>query len=113
MFITPAMAADTATTASAVTAAAADPSAGFSLLSYLPMLLVIVIFYIVVIRPQNKRAAEHRSMITALQKGDKVITGGGLIAKVSKVVSDEEVVLELAEGVHVHALRATIMMKKD
>ena len=66
-----------------------------------------------VIRPQNKRAQEHRNMIAGLQKGDKVVTGGGLIGVVKKIVSDDEVVLELAEGVQVHALRSAIMTKKE
>jgi preprotein translocase subunit YajC len=78
----------------------------------IPLLLVFIVFYFMVIRPQNQRAAEHRKMIANLQKGDKVVTGGGLVATVKKVVSDEEVVLELGEGVQVTALRATIMSKK-
>lgn len=93
--------------------AGAVPAAGFDPSSLLPILLVIGVFYLMVIRPQNKRAQDHEQMVKALQKGDKVVTGGGLIATVHKIVSDDEVVLELAEGVQVRALRATIMAKKD
>ena len=112
MFITPAFAETTAGT-SVPTDAPTGVAGAFSATPIIPLLLVFVVFYIMVIRPQNKRAQEHRAMITGLQKGDKVITGGGLIATVKKIVSDEEVVLELSEGVQVHALRSTIMTKKD
>jgi preprotein translocase subunit YajC len=77
--------------------------------SLLPILLILAVFFFLVIRPQNKRVQEHRNMVNALQKGDKVVTGGGLIATVKKVVSDDEVLLELAEGVEVLAVRSTIM----
>jgi len=109
MFITPAFA-DTA-----VAAATADAPVGIAALlasPAIPVVLVIIVFYFMVIAPQNKRAQEHRNMVAGLQKGDKVVTGGGLIATVKKVVSDEEVVLELSEGVQVTALRSTIMTKK-
>jgi preprotein translocase subunit YajC len=110
MFITPAFA-DAATSA---TAAAGAPAGNlFQSTPIMPLLLVLLVFYFMVIRPQNKRAVEHRTMITGLQKGDRVVTGGGLIGKVKKIVSDEEIVLELGEGVEVHALRSTIMAKKE
>lgn len=113
MFITPAFAADTAAAAAAVAPdAPAGLAAAFQGTPVIPLLLVFIVFYFMVIRPQNQRAQEHRKMIADLQKGDRVVTGGGLIATVKKVVSDEEVVLELAEGVQVHALRSTIMAKK-
>lgn len=100
MFITPAFAQD------AAEAAAGTPN---PLMSVLPIVLVLIVFYFIVIRPQNKRFQEHRAMINNLQKGDKVVTGGGLIATVKKTVGDDEVVLELADGVEVSAVRSTIM----
>lgn len=115
MFITPAFADTVATGAANAAAAAADAPTGIAGIlasPAVPVILVIIVFYFMVIMPQNKRAQEHRKMIADLQKGDKVVTGGGLIATVKKVVSDEEVVLELAEGVQVHALRSTIMTKR-
>ncbi|MBU6475622.1 MAG: preprotein translocase subunit YajC [Alphaproteobacteria bacterium] len=109
MFITPAFA-----DASAQAAAAAPTGlAGILQTPVVPLLLVFMVFYLMVIRPQNRRAQDHRKMITGLQKGDKIITGGGLIGTVKKVVSDEEVLLELAENVQVRVARATIMAKKD
>ena len=82
---------------------------GSLITSMLPIILILAVFYLLVIRPQNKRLQEHRAMIGNLQKGDRVVTGGGLLATVKKTVGDDEVVLELAEGVQVHALRSTLM----
>jgi preprotein translocase subunit YajC len=79
----------------------------------LPLILIFFFFYVMVIRPQNRRMAEHRTMLNALAKGDKVVTGGGLLAEVVKLQGDDEVVLELADGVKVTALRNTIMMRRN
>jgi preprotein translocase subunit YajC len=79
-------------------------------MSVFPIVLIFIVFYFMVIRPQNKRMIEHRKTINDLQKGDKVVTGGGLIATVKKTIGENEVVLELAEGVQVHAVKSTIMM---
>lgn len=106
MFVSPAFAADTA--------AAATPDGGSFLISMLPILLIFIVFYFLVIRPQNKRIMEHRTMVNNLNKGDKVVTGGGLVATVKKVAeNDDEITLELADGVQVKALRSTIMMVRD
>jgi preprotein translocase subunit YajC len=106
MFITPAFA-ETATDISS--AAETAISGGGIFTSLLPIVLILGVFFFLVIRPQNKRFQEHRNMVNNLQKGDKVVTGGGLIATVKKTVNDDEVLLELAEGVQVHAVRSTIM----
>ncbi len=108
MFTTSAFAAET-------TAAATDAAMGGGNIftSILPILLILLVFYLMVIRPQHKRLQEHRAMINNLQKGDKVVTGGGLIGTVKKLAGDDEVVLDLAEGVQVHALRSTIMMVRS
>lgn len=108
MFITPAFA-ETAAETSATVADVAPTGALGALASVLPIFLILIVFYIMVIRPQNKRFQEHRNMVNNLQKGDKVVTGGGLIGTVKKIVDDNEVVLELSEGVQVHAVRSTIM----
>jgi len=113
MFITPAFA-DTAANAAA---AAPDASAGFAALAanysqFIPLVLLFVLAYVMFVIPQNKRAQQHRDMVGGLQKGDKVITGGGLVATVKKIVDDKEVVLELSEGVQVTALRSTIVSKR-
>ncbi len=103
MFISPAFAADTA-------AAAGEPGL---LSSFLPLLLVFAIFYFLIIRPQNKRMAEHRRMIDNLKRGDKVVTAGGIIATVKKLINDDEVQLELADGVTVTAVRSTLMANRS
>ncbi len=107
MLISPAFAQETA---QATQAAAEAP--GF-LMSMLPLVLIFFVFYVIVIRPQNKRIQEHRATINNSQKGDKVVTGGGVVAKVVKISGDDEIVLEIAEGVHVTALRHTIMMLRN
>ena len=89
-------------------AGAAAPTPGFDVMSFLPLILIFVVFYFLLIRPQQKRVKEQKAMLTALRRGDRVVTGGGIIGTISKVVSDEEVVVELAEGVRVRVLRATI-----
>jgi preprotein translocase subunit YajC len=101
MFISPAFA--------ETTTAAADAAGGSIATSLIPIFLILGVFYFMIIRPQNKRIQEHRALVQNLQKGDTVVTGGGLIATVKKVVSDDEVVLELAQGVEARAVRSTIM----
>ncbi|WP_299393665.1 preprotein translocase subunit YajC [Pelagibius sp.] len=76
--------------------------------SFLPIILIFVVFYFLLIRPQQKKVKMHREMVQALRRGDKVVTAGGLIGTVTKVLSDTEVQLELAEGVRVRAMRHTI-----
>lgn len=104
-FISPAFA-----QAATETADAAAPAGPGFLVTMAPLILVFFVFYVLVIRPQNKRLMEHKETINNLKKGDKVVTGGGLIATVKKLSGEEEVVLELADGVEVTALRHTIMM---
>ena len=106
MFIKPAFAETAAVTG--------EVAQGSMLTSMLPLLLILGVFYIMVIRPQNKRLQEHRKMITELKKGDRIVTGGGLIGKVKKVTEgSDEVSVELSDGVEVNVLRSTIMMLKD
>lgn len=93
-------------------AGAAAEAPGF-IISMLPLIAIFFIFYVMVIRPQNKRIVEHRNMINSLQRGDKVITGGGLLATVKKMQGDDEVILEIADGVEVTAMRHTIMTVRD
>lgn len=76
------------------------------------IVLLVVMFYILLIRPQQKRFAEHKQMIDGLKKGDAIVTSGGLIGKIDKLTSDEEVVIDLG-GTKVTALRSTIQAKTD
>ncbi len=112
MFITPAYAA-TSQAATTATAHAPDGLSAMLQTPIVPLILVFMIFYLMVIRPQNQRAAHHRRMVSDLQKGDKVVTGGGIIGTVKKVVSDEEVMVEIADNVQVRVARSTIMGKKN
>ena len=73
-----------------------------------PMVLVLVVFYFLMIRPQQQKAKEHRSMLSALRRGDRVVTGGGIVGTVAKVVSDDEVLVDIADNVRVRVLRSTI-----
>ncbi len=78
--------------------AAADPSGG--LMQLLPMILMFVVLWFLMIRPQMKKAKEHKALIAALTKGDEVVTGGGLVGRIVKV-GDNYVTLEIAEGTEV------------
>ncbi|MGA1633562.1 MAG: preprotein translocase subunit YajC [Gemmobacter sp.] len=77
-------------------------------MSFVPLILIFVIMYFLLIRPQQKRAKEHKAMVEALRRGDQVLTQGGIIGKVSKVKEDGEIEVEIAEGVRVRVMRATI-----
>ena len=77
------------------------------LVGIMPWVLIFVIFYIIMIRPQQRRVKQHQSALAAVQKGDEVITGGGLRGRVTKV-SDDEVEVEIAPGVKVRAVKSTI-----
>lgn len=70
--------------------------------------LLFVIMYVFMFRPQQKRAKQHREMISAVRRGDTVVTQGGLIGKISKVVGDDEVMVEIAEGVRVRIVKTTL-----
>jgi len=89
-------------------AAAGGGDIGSSLMSMLPLLLMFVVLYFVMIRPQMKRQKEHKAMIDALAKGDEVATVGGLLGKISRI-GDTTLGLELASGVEVHLQRSAVV----
>ena len=89
-------------------AQAAAPTGADTLTSLLPLVLIFVVFYLLLIRPQQKKMKQHRTMVAALRRGDRVVTAGGLVGTVSKVVSDTELQVEIAEGVKVRVVRGTI-----
>ena len=95
-------------------AAAGQPQSGTAaLVSFLfPMVMVVLIFWILVWRPQGRRMREHQATIMGVKKGDRVVTGGGLIGKVTKV-DDAEVEVELGQNVKVRALKATLSQVID
>lgn len=79
-----------------------------SLGQFIPLILIFAIMYFLLIRPQQKKVKEHAAMVAALRRGDQVITQGGLIGKVVKVKDDNEVEVELAEGIKVRVVQSTI-----
>ncbi len=88
--------------------AAAGGDTVSSLTSLLPLVLMFVVLYFVMIRPQMKRQKEHKAMIEALAKGDEVVTAGGLLGKVSKV-GDTYIGVELADGMEVQMQRSAVV----
>ena len=90
-------------------AAAAGGDMQSTLMSMLPLLLMFVVLYFVMIRPQMKKQKEHRAMIDALAKGDEVVTAGGFLGKVSKL-GDAYVGIELANGVEVQMQRSAVVL---
>jgi preprotein translocase subunit YajC len=79
-----------------------------ALVQFLPLVLIFIVFYFLLIRPQQKKAKDHRTMLGALRRGDRVVTGGGIVGTVNKVLSPEEVEVDIAQGVRVRVLRSTI-----
>ena len=75
---------------------------------FIPLILIFAIMYFLLIRPQQKKVKQHQAMVTALRRGDQVVTQGGLIGTVVKVKEDNELEVELAEGVKVRVVQSTI-----
>ena len=97
MFITPAFA----------QGAAGDGGSGL-IIQLLPFILIFAIIYFLILRPQQRRMKAHREMVAAIRRGDTVVASGGLIGKVAKVVDDNEISVEVAEGVRVRMLRGSV-----
>src|SRR6185437_11345247 len=79
-----------------------------AMVQFLPLVLIFVVFYFLLIRPQQKKQKEHRGMLNDLRRGDRVVTGGGIIGTVNRVVSAEEVEVDIATGTRVKIVRSTI-----
>ena len=75
---------------------------------FIPLILIFAIMYFLLIRPQHKKVKEHQNMVTALRRGDQVVTQGGLIGKVTKVKEENEIEVEVATGVKVRVVQNTI-----
>jgi preprotein translocase subunit YajC len=78
------------------------------LVSLLPFVLIFVIMYFLILRPQQKRVKQHQEMVKNVRRGDTVVTSGGLIGKVTKVIDDEQIEIELADGVKVRQVRQMV-----
>ena len=87
--------------------AQAAASGGTDLMAFLPMIAIFVVFYFLLIRPQQKKAKEHRAMIDAIEKGNEVVTSGGIVGRVSKL-NDQFVTIEVAPGVEMTLQRQAI-----
>src|SRR5438132_14335491 len=74
----------------------------------LPFVLIFVIMYFLILRPQQKRMKEHQELVKNLRRGDTVVTSGGLVGKVTKVVDEEQIEVEIADGVRVRQVRSMI-----
>ena len=87
-------------------AAADGGGSGFE--AFLPLILIFGVFYILLIRPQQKKMKEHKATLSAIRRGDKVVTGGGIVGTVTKVIDDLEITVEIADGVKVRVQRGLI-----
>jgi len=76
--------------------------------SLMPLVLIIVIMYFLVLRPQQQKVKQHQTMVKALRRGDTVVTNGGLVGKVTKVVDDDQIEVEIADGVRVRQMRSMV-----
>ena len=87
--------------------AAAPQGQGDPLMSFLPLVLIFIVFYFLLIRPQSKKAKEHTQLVAALAKGDEVVTNGGLLGRITKI-GENFIELEVAEGTSVRVQRNAI-----
>ena len=81
---------------------------GSGFAQFVPLILIFVIFYFFLIRPQQKKVKEHKSMVAALKRGDAVVTSGGIVGKVERVLGDDKVDLSITENVTVQVVQSTI-----
>jgi len=88
---------------------------GQGITQFIPLILIFVIFYFFLIRPQQKRVKEHKMMVDSLKKGDEVITSGGIIGIVERVMEDDRIEVVLGENVKVQIIRSTVtsLLKKE
>ena len=88
-------------------------SSGFA--QFIPLILIFVIFYFFLIRPQQKRVKDHKAMVESLKRGDEVITSGGIIGVVDRVMEDDRIEVTIGEGTKVQIIRSTItsLLKKE
>jgi preprotein translocase subunit YajC len=92
----------------AAAAGGAQPGPASFLIGILPWVLIFLIFYLLMIRPQQKRVKQHQAAIGAIKKGDEVVTGGGIRGRVTRVVDDNEAEIEIAQGTRVRVVKSTI-----
>lgn len=98
----------TSTGTATTTSVGGQPPLSETLMSFVPLVLIFAVFYFFIMRPQIKKQKEHQTLIQGLQKGDKVVTSGGLMAKIVKLEDDDVMQAEIAPNVKVRMLRSSI-----
>ena len=88
---------------------------GQGIAQFIPLILIFVIFYFFLIRPQQKRVKEHKAMVAAIKRGDEIITSGGIIGTVDRVMEDDRIEVTISENTKVQIIRSTItsLLKKE
>ena len=88
---------------------------GQGIAQFIPLILIFVIFYFFLIRPQQKRVKDHKAMVQSLKRGDEIITSGGIIGTIDRVMEDDRIEVTLADNVKVQIIRSTItsLLKKE
>jgi len=81
-------------------------SSGFA--QFIPLILIFVIFYFFLIRPQQKKIKDHKTMVAALKRGDEIVTSGGLVGKIEKVYEDDKIDVIISENVSVKVIKSTV-----
>lgn len=80
---------------------------GQGIAQFIPLILIFVIFYFFLIRPQQKKVKEHKAMVENLKRGDKVVTSGGIVGTVERIIDNDKVEVQIAENINVEVVRAT------
>ena len=88
---------------------------GSGIAQFIPLILIFVIFYFFLIRPQQKRVKDHKAMVESLKRGDEIITSGGIIGTIDRVMEDDRIEVTIGENVKVQIIRSTItsLLKKE
>ena len=81
---------------------------GSGFAQFIPLILIFVIFYFFLIRPQQKKVKDHKSMVTSLKRGDEVVTSGGIIGRIERVLDDDKVDILISENVTVQVVKSTV-----
>ena len=81
---------------------------GSGFAQFIPLILIFVIFYFFLIRPQQKKVKEHKLMVSTLKRGDEVVTSGGIVGKIERVLGDDKVDLSISENVTIQVVQSTI-----
>ena len=88
---------------------------GQGIAQFIPLILIFVIFYFFLIRPQQKRVKDHKAMVASLKRGDEIITSGGIIGTIERVMEDDRIEVNIGENVKVQIIKSTItsLLKKE